>query len=48
MAAGCKNGKEDSLSFGTNGEVFRIAECQCCSLLKNELQAFVNKLKING
>jgi hypothetical protein len=45
LAAGCKYGKKDSLIFGTNDEVFHIAECQCCSLLKNELQVFVNELK---
>jgi hypothetical protein len=45
MAADYRHSKGDSLKFGTNNEVFRIAECQCCSFFKNELQFLVKELK---
>jgi hypothetical protein len=44
-ATGCEYGKEYSLSLCTNEEMFCTVECQCCSLLKNELRVLVNELK---
>jgi len=44
MAADSKYVKETSPSFVTSDEVFHISECQCCSLLKKDLQVFVNEL----
>jgi uncharacterized protein YerC len=45
MVASCEYSKEDSISFGANEEVIRAVQCQCYSLMKNELQVFVNELK---
>jgi hypothetical protein len=45
MAAGCEYGKEYSLRLCTNEEMLRTVECQCCSLLKNELRILVNELR---
>jgi len=45
MAANPNHIKEASPSFVTSDDVFHISECQCCSLLKKDMQVFVNELK---
>ena len=45
MAAERDGLKEACPSFVTSDGVFRVSECQICSLLKKDLQVLVNELK---